>query len=117
MIHYFLLIGVIDEVILEAKLVRDDAPPGEFVKPADVIGGLKGYHLDMQSHVPLDQSKMCQLIASGDTQEVQFDGFSVGSVLVLRCACLCLSIVRMCCCCVCARAHVCVHVGMCVYLY
>ena len=73
---------------MEAKLVRDDTPPGEFVKPADVIGGLKGYHLDMQSHIPLDQSKMCQLIASGDTQEVQFDGFSVGSVLVLRCACV-----------------------------
>ena len=53
-----------------------------------MIGSLKGYHLDMQSHIPLDQSKMCQLIASGDTQEVQFDGFSVGSVLVLRCACV-----------------------------
>ena len=75
---------------MEAKLVRDDTPPGEFVKPADVIGGLKGYHLDMQSHIPLDQSKMCQLIASGDTQEVQFDGFSVGSVLVLRCVLVCL---------------------------
>ena len=34
----------IDEVILEVKLVRDGIPSGEFVKPADVIGGLKGYH-------------------------------------------------------------------------
>ena len=96
-------VGVIDEVILEAKLVRDDTPPGEFVKPADVIGGLEGYHLYMQRHVPLDQSKICQLIASGDTQELEFDGFSVGSVLVLRC-------VRVC-------VHTCVHVFLCVHVY
>ena len=90
---------------MEAKLVRDNTLPGEFVKPADVIGGLKGYHLDMQSHIPLDQSKICQLIASGDTQEVQFDGYSVGSVLVLRCVfvCFCLSVVSVC---VCVRACV-----------
>lgn len=84
------MIGVIDEVILEAKLVRDDTPPGEFIKPKDVIGGLRGYHLDMQRHIPLEDSKMCQLIASGDNQEVQFDGFSVGSVLVLRYVYVCL---------------------------
>ena len=79
------LVGVIDEVIFEAKLVRDDTAPDEFVKREDVIGGLHGYHLDIQTHVPLDQSKQCQLIASGDSQEVAFDGFSVGSVIVLRC--------------------------------
>ena len=97
-------IGVIDEVIFEAKLVRDDTPPSEFVKPSHVIGGLQGYHLDMQTHIPLDQSKMCQLIASGDTQEVQFDGFSVGSVLVLRCVSVCM--------CTCVRA--CVRVCVCI---
>ena len=94
-----LCVGVIDEVILEAKLVRDDTPPSEFVKPSHVIGGLHGYHLDMRTHIPLDQSKTCQLIASGDTQEVQFDGFSVGSVLVLRYVCML---------CVCMRVHTCV---------
>ena len=68
---------------MEAKLVRDDTPD-EFVKCGDVINGLSGYHLEMQSHVPLKESKMCQVIASENTQELQFDGFSVGSVLVLR---------------------------------
>ena len=109
-------VGVIDEVILEAKLVRDDTPPSEFVKPADVIGGLEGYHLYMQRHVPLDQSKICQLIASGDTQELEFDGFSVGSVLVLRCVHTCVRVcacvracVRLCVCvCVCTHTHTCV---------
>ena len=79
------LVGVIDEVIFEAQLVRDDSAPDEFVKREDVIDGLHGYHLDIQSHIPLDQSKQCQLIASGDSQEVAFDGFSVGSITVLRC--------------------------------
>ena len=104
---------------MEAKLVRDNTPPGEFVKPANVITGLHGYHLDIQSHIPLEQSKMCQLIASGDTQEVQFDGFSVGSVLVLRCACVC---VRACVrvggwVCVCVCVCVCVYVCVCVCMY
>ena len=122
-------VGVIDEVILEAKLVRDDIPPSEFVKPTHVIGGLQGYHLDMQTHIPLEKSKMCQLIPSGDTQEVQFDGFSVGSILVLRCVCV---YVRVCVCacvrvcmCSCVRVHVRAHtyicarvcVPMCVYVY
>jgi len=97
-------VGVIDKVILEAKLVRDDTSPGEFVKPTHVIGGLRGYQLDMQTHIPLEKSKMCQLIASGDSQEVQFAGFSVGSVLVLRCVRVCV------CACVCACVHACVRV-------
>ena len=53
-----------------------------------MIDGLQGYHLDMQTHIPLDQSKVYHLIATGDTQEVKFDGFSVGSILVLRCVCV-----------------------------
>ena len=100
-------VGVIDEVILEAKLVRDDTPPSEFVKPTHVIGGLQGYHLDMQTHIPLEQSKMCQLIPSGDTQEVQFDGFSVGSILVLRCVYVRVCVCACVCVCVCACACVC----------
>ena len=103
-------VGVIDEVILEAKLVRDDTPPSEFVKPTHVIGGLQGYHLDMQTHIPLEKSKMCQLIPSGDTQEVEFDGFSVGSILVLRCVCVvCV------CVCVCVLVCVCVRMRACAY--
>ena len=93
-------VGVIDEVIFEAILVRDDTPPSEFVKPSHVIGGLQGYHLDMQTHIPLEQSKMCQLIGSGDTQEVQFNGFSIGGVLVLRCVCV------HACVCACVRVYV-----------
>ena len=107
-------IGVIDEVIFEAKLVRDDTPPSEFVKPSHVIGGLQGYHLDMQTHIPLDQSKMCQLIASGDTQEVQFDGFSVGSVLVLRCVYVSVFVCLSACDSVCACVHTCVCMCTCI---
>jgi len=74
-------------VIFEATLIKDDNAPDEFIKREDVIGGLHGYHLDMQTHIPLEKSKLqCKLIASGDSQEVAFDGFSVGSVIVLRCA-------------------------------
>ena len=70
---------------MEAKLVRDDALPDEFIKPAHVISGLNCYHLDMQSHIPLTKSKMCQLnVSSENTQEVKFDGFTVGGILILR---------------------------------
>ena len=60
-----------------------------------LIDGLQGYHLDMQTHIPLDQSKVHHLIATGDTQQVKFDGFSVRGILVLRCVCAC---VRACVC-------------------
>ena len=76
-------------MIFEAKLVKDETALDEFIKREDVIDGLHGYNLDIQTHIPLDQSKQCQLIASGDSQEVAFNGFSVGSVTVLRCVLLC----------------------------
>ena len=77
---------------MEAKLVRDDAPPDEFIKPAHVISGLHCYHLDMQSHVPHTESKMCQVIIHlpRNTQEVQFNGFTVGSILILRYMHMCM---------------------------
>ena len=80
-------------------MITDDKPPDKFVKCKHVINGLNGYHLEMQSHIPLKQSKMCQvqshiplekskMCESKASVEVQFDGFSVGSVLVLRCVCV-----------------------------
>ena len=80
-----MLVGVIDKIILEAKLFRDDESSDKFVRPKHVISGLHGYHLYMQCDIPPKDSKMCQLSALlGDSQRVQFNGFSVGSVLVLR---------------------------------
>lgn len=79
-----LIPGVIDKVILEAKLFRDDGSSDKFIRPEHVISGLHGYHLDMQCGIPLENSSMCQLGALlGDSQRVLFNGFSVGSVLVL----------------------------------
>ena len=78
---------------MEAKLVRDDAPPDEFMKPAHVISSLHCYHLDMQSHVPHTESEMCQVIPSSwNTQGVEFNGFTVGSILILRYMCMCMPV-------------------------
>ena len=95
---------------MEAKLVRDDKPPDKFVKHEHTISGLSGYHLEMQRNIPLEESKMCQVQNHASLEkskmcgpkasvEVQFDGFSVGSVLVLRCVCMC----------VCVHACMCMH--------
>ena len=78
---------------MEAKLVRDDAPTDEFIKPAHEISSLHCYHLDMQRHVPHTKSEMCQVIPSSrNTQEVEFNGFTVGSILILRYNCMCIPV-------------------------
>ena len=80
---------MVDEIIFEAKLYRDDTEPDEQVKSDDVIEGLHGYSLDMQCHIPVEKSKQCRFIGN-NKQTLELHHFSVGSVMVLRFVCMCI---------------------------
>jgi len=82
---YIKILGKIEEIIFEAKLFRDDTEPDEWIKPDGVIRGLHGYHLDMQCNIPVEKSKQCYF--NKEKQTLEFDHFSVGSVMVLRSVC------------------------------
>lgn len=78
--------GLVQEVILEARLVQctPEAPP--FQKHSSTINGLQSHMLDMRTHIPISQSTMCQLTSngSGGTQEVVFNDFCPGSIIAFR---------------------------------
>ena len=78
--------GLVQEVILEARLVQctPEAPP--FLKHPAAINGLQSHVLDMRTHIPISQSQMCQLTSngSGGTQEVVFNDFCPGSIIAFR---------------------------------
>lgn len=76
--------GVVQEIILEARLM-DKASKPEFIKDPSYISGLTAHMLDMQTHIHVDTSKMCRMGTSrGKTSEVVFTDFCPGSVIVFR---------------------------------
>lgn len=78
--------GQVEEVILEARLVKKSPDPPQFEKDQDVINGLQDHVLDMRAHIQLEDSKFCRLNtgSNGNTQEVVFSEFAPGSIIALR---------------------------------
>lgn len=77
--------GQVQEIILEARLMKRGGV-AEFQRAPDVINGLEDHVVDMRKHVSLSESKMCHLSGDGggNTQEVVFNDFSPGSIIVFK---------------------------------
>ena len=67
---------------MEARLVKKSDE--EFGKVTGYINGLETHELDMRAHIQLGDSHFCQLVSQGSTQEVQFNEFCPGSIIVFR---------------------------------
>ena len=80
--------GIIQEIIIEARLVRRVPDTPSFEKDDYVINGLQSHVLEMRSHIPLLESHMCHLAPGSEggngTQEVVFDDFCPGSIIAFR---------------------------------
>ena len=83
--------GKVNEVILEARLVRKDgADEGEeFQKSTDVINGLETHVVDMRKNISVGESHVCRLVGEegNSTQEVVFTDFGPGSIIIFRYTC------------------------------
>lgn len=80
--------GLIKEVVLEARLVKRCPDTPLFTKGKGCINGLESHALDMRKHIQLEDSQFCHLYSDGgnrNTQEVVFNEFSPGSIIVFRC--------------------------------
>ncbi|XP_035698387.1 glycogen debranching enzyme-like isoform X2 [Branchiostoma floridae] len=79
--------GVVEEIILEARLVQKS--PDEFNQDRTFINGLNNYQLEMQEHIQLYGSAMIELSGGGEgsnspVQEVDFINFPPGSIIAFR---------------------------------
>ena len=64
----------------------DKASKSAFTKDPSFIIGLTSHMLDMQTHIHVENSKMCRMASPrGKTSEVVFTDFCPGSVIVFRC--------------------------------
>ncbi|XP_071505921.1 glycogen debranching enzyme-like [Diadema antillarum] len=79
--------GSVEEIILEARLV----PKGGASQPPSKthITGLSNYRLEMQTHVTLLNSEVCELLEHGSqaqatVQEIDFINFPPGSVIAFK---------------------------------
>ncbi|XP_033098498.1 glycogen debranching enzyme-like [Anneissia japonica] len=79
--------GVVDEIVLEAKMVQKKGSSG-FKKNNNFVNGLSEYRVEMQEHIPLFSSNMVELTDGGEmnspVQEVDFIDFPPGSVIAFR---------------------------------
>ncbi len=71
---------------MEARLLKKSGEEQGFVREKGYINGLvESYQLDMRTHLQLEESEFCQLVNNqSSTQEVQFNHFSPGSIVVFR---------------------------------
>ncbi|CAH1243859.1 AGL, partial [Branchiostoma lanceolatum] len=79
--------GVVEEIILEARLVQKS--PDDFNQDGTFINGLNNYQLEMQEHIQLYGSAMIELSGGGEgsnspVQEVDFINFPPGSIIAFR---------------------------------
>ncbi|XP_019631265.1 PREDICTED: glycogen debranching enzyme-like isoform X1 [Branchiostoma belcheri] len=79
--------GVVEEIILEARLVQKS--PDDFNQDGTFINGLNNYQLEMQEHIQLYGSAMVELSGGGEgrnspVQEVDFINFPPGSIIAFR---------------------------------
>ncbi|KAL5487406.1 hypothetical protein EMCRGX_G020000 [Ephydatia muelleri] len=76
--------GVVQEIILEARLMDKVSKP-DFIKDPSYISGLTAHMLDMRTRISVESSKMCHMGHSrGKNSEVVFTDFCPGSVIVFR---------------------------------
>ncbi len=77
--------GTFLEIILEACLVNRDSSPEEFSKHTSTINGLVTHELQMQTHIPISQSRICHMESNGNgSHEVHFDTLCPGTIIVFR---------------------------------
>ncbi|XP_070563768.1 glycogen debranching enzyme-like [Ptychodera flava] len=78
--------GNLEEIILEGRLVQKKN--SSFAKCDNYINGLDNYKLELQEHIQLFGSTMCELSDDGEinspVQEVDFINFPPGSVIAFR---------------------------------
>ncbi|XP_077981674.1 glycogen debranching enzyme-like [Glandiceps talaboti] len=78
--------GHLEEIIFEARLVQKNNTP--YNKSTSHVNGLCNYGIEIQEHIQLFGSSMCELSDDGDVnspvQEVDFINFPPGSVIAFR---------------------------------
>ncbi len=84
---FFFQIGIIDEIILEAKMVQLQSETSE--QSATHINGLSNYGVKIQQHIKLLASGMCELSEHGaetdaPVQEIDFINFPPGSCIAFK---------------------------------
>ena len=64
-------------------MVAHDPQPRDYERHAHYINGLGSHYLEMQAHVPVQDSIMCRLVSENNSsQDVIFVDFCPGSVIV-----------------------------------
>lgn len=76
--------GEVQEIILEARLVKKSSEDTPFAKKSDYINSLETHVLDARMNIQLEESKFCQLVNHSNTQEIQFNEFCPGSIIAFR---------------------------------
>ena len=76
-------VAALQEIFLEARMVKRREEK-QFYKNSLAINGLETHVLEMSSHVSLSDSRMCQLTGDSTSQEVIFNDFSPGSIIVFE---------------------------------
>lgn len=66
---------------MEARLVQRSPAPPTFSHDPGYINGLASHKLELSSHIPIAQSRICHL---AQDQEVVFTNFPPGSVIVFE---------------------------------
>ena len=77
------VIATLQEIFLEARMVKRREEK-EFFKNPSAINGLETHFLEMSSHISLSESRMCQLMEDNSSQEVIFNDFAPGSIIVFE---------------------------------
>ena len=75
--------SALQEIFLEARMVKRREGK-EFSKSPSAINGLETHFLEMSSHIPLSESRMCQLMGDNSSQEVVFNEFAPGSIIIFE---------------------------------
>ncbi|XP_064477462.1 glycogen debranching enzyme-like isoform X2 [Ornithodoros turicata] len=78
--------GVIEEVIFEARVVKDPTYDKPEVRDEHYITGVHSYKLEIREHLSLYESKMVELSEASEAnlQELDFTTFTPGSVIAFR---------------------------------
>ena len=87
-INFFLHLGKIEEIILEARLTKkpEKGHTSSYVKDKKFINGLSDYILNIREHIKLYESDMVELRETGANalQEIDFLNFPPSSIIAFR---------------------------------
>ena len=68
-------------------MVKKSPEGPKFERQYGSINGLECHSLEMRTHISLQESRFCRLVNQSSTQEVQFNEFCPGSIIIFRSVC------------------------------